>query len=1143
MRKRVLKFMSCVSAAVLLGAGFTHPVLGQEVTKSGVVVEPINNHQAMQNEKTPLLSDEVLVIKYKTPLSQSELQKAGLVMIKHIPSLNTAVVKLKNKKNMNSVIRTFSKKEHIASIQPSALYKPFGNGDPKASQQYYMQMLNIPKAQSMAGKNKVRVAVIDQGIDMNHPELKDKLLPSYNAVNPMSAGKPDFHGTHVAGILGSSKGNGIGGYGVNPNVEILPIDVFDRGYGAPDYAIAQGILYAIEKDAKVINLSLGGPFPSQIVDDAVKKAIDKGIVIVAAAGNSGDDAPNYPAAYEGVISVGNIDEKKKLAVDSSFGASVDVVAPGENIYNAIYEYEKKSSFRHMSGTSMASPVVAGVASLLLSKNPSLTPAEIEYILKHTSDDLGAKGFDVKFGYGLINPVKALSYDQKRIPSYIKNGKFEREKAIEKAATIEVNGEKVLTGNMTIPQQEKWLKVQVKAGQTLQLQLQGSEPFDYKLMGKWLNSKKEEFEINEVGHGLAEGVVLNIKEDGILAIGVKDVHGQYDDSESKQSNYKLKVTLTGEVPVDNSDISKPMAIQSLPAKVEEQTLYAPSGEVDEDFYSFKVAEPQTVKVAIDGLPGVDSSISVYSKEMMDLFVTEDGTVDPELMEPLKYENRKGKSEGEAMLFTAEADVEYIVKVSNKPELVFGFFEFLMDPSLINNEPKPMSSLDMYDITFEGYVLPEDEDGYSMYGMDMEEESGLIVEKNMVEQLFSIVDEQQSHTEMIKEIAIPITSEPTKGYLQMEGDQDWYQITAEADGLYKLDLKKGGLKPLIEVSHIVKDSFLSEEEMETLLPIGDNTSERWDGNLKDEIYLSFEKGKTYYIKAEANYMNDSGNSIDPYEFQLKKIADIKKDPYEPNDKHEEAKTMKTPKVTSTFGKANDMDIYYLQTKKPGLYGVSITPSELTKQLKATYPESVLQPANSFGIIHEDVNKNKKLDKSEMERGMLISSGVNAGKTFGSFEAKKNANYFITVSGSFMSNPSFSLRPYELTVKPIVNKDLDSKNTGVSLQKVKPEKMKLKRANVYSSQGYFNPEAGYGDEDWYSFTMNKSGKATITLRVPKEIDGQIEIYQNKKLVKAADYYPEGDHEVVILNLDKGEYWIKVKEAYNQASIDPYQLIVNAE
>ena len=124
----------------------------------------------------------------------------------------------------------YQKLGHVVSVTPSIQYKTFTTQDPKSSQQYFIKQLNLEKSQALAGNTPITVAVIDQGVDTKHPDLKGRLLPSYNAVNPMNQGSPDFHGTHVAGIIAANKNNGIGGYGVNPNAKILPIDVFDRQY-------------------------------------------------------------------------------------------------------------------------------------------------------------------------------------------------------------------------------------------------------------------------------------------------------------------------------------------------------------------------------------------------------------------------------------------------------------------------------------------------------------------------------------------------------------------------------------------------------------------------------------------------------------------------------------------------------------------------------------------------------------------------------------------------------------------------------------------------------------------------------------------------------------------------------------------------
>ena len=147
---------------------------------------------------------------------------------------------------------------------------------------------------------------------------------------------------------------------------------------------------------------------SPIIEEAVNQALEKNIVIVAAAGNTGDATPSYPAAYEGVISVGSTNEQKKLSNFSSFGPSIDVVAPGEGIYSTMYDYEKKSTFMSLDGTSMASPVVAGIASLILSKYPQLTPTQVEYILEHSAQDLGAAGLRYEIWKRACGPCKGSS---------------------------------------------------------------------------------------------------------------------------------------------------------------------------------------------------------------------------------------------------------------------------------------------------------------------------------------------------------------------------------------------------------------------------------------------------------------------------------------------------------------------------------------------------------------------------------------------------------------------------------------------------------------------------------------------------------------------------------------------------------------
>ncbi|PSL40687.1 FlgD-like protein [Planomicrobium soli] len=209
------------------------------------------------------------------------------------------------------------------------------------------------------------------------------------------------HGTHVAGIIAASI-NKTGVAGIAPNVKIMPINVFmyDIAY---DFDIAKAIVYAADKGANVINMSLGSYGYSALQDDAVKYARGKGVVIIAAAGNNSTNARMYPAALPSVIAVAATDNKDKSAWFSNWGNHIDISAPGENIYSTL----PASSYDYMSGTSMAAPVVSGVAALILSKNPFLSPDQVEDILAKSALDLWRKGWDEQFGYGRVDALKAL----------------------------------------------------------------------------------------------------------------------------------------------------------------------------------------------------------------------------------------------------------------------------------------------------------------------------------------------------------------------------------------------------------------------------------------------------------------------------------------------------------------------------------------------------------------------------------------------------------------------------------------------------------------------------------------------------------------------------------------------------------------
>ncbi|MDO8579027.1 MAG: S8 family peptidase [Dehalococcoidales bacterium] len=257
----------------------------------------------------------------------------------------------------------------------------------------------------------VNVAIIDTGIDKDHPDLTvaggQNFVTIRGKVDPNKWDDDNGHGTHVAGIV-AAQDNNIGVVGVAPGASLYAVKVLDRrGSGYVSWII-NGIDWAIDNGIRVINMSLGTTSDSQSLHVACDLAKEAGIVIVAAAGNSGDtdqdDDVNYPARYSSVIAVAATDKNDVRAYWSSDGAEVAVAAPGVNI-NSTY---KGGGYAVLSGTSMASPHVAGTAALILAANPSLSLDDVKARLVATAHDLGATGWDTYYGAGLIDAYAAAA---------------------------------------------------------------------------------------------------------------------------------------------------------------------------------------------------------------------------------------------------------------------------------------------------------------------------------------------------------------------------------------------------------------------------------------------------------------------------------------------------------------------------------------------------------------------------------------------------------------------------------------------------------------------------------------------------------------------------------------------------------------
>jgi len=282
--------------------------------------------------------------------------------------------------------------------------------DPEFSvRQYGPQHMNATQAWDLeTGDPQVILAIIDSGLDLSHPEFTGRIVQGYDFVNGDAVPQDDHgHGTHVAGIAAGGLNNGIGIAGLCGQCSVMPLKVLDQYNRGSWSNVAAAITYAADHGAKVINLSLGANGGSQTVYDAIQYAVSQGVLVIAAAGNAGSNSPFYPAAYNGVLAVAATNPDDTRWSLSNYGDYIDVAAPGVTVYSAVWTADGSAQYGFKTGTSMASPHVAGLAGLLFSQDPGRSPAEVESLITGTARDLGDPGWDAYYGNGLADAYAAL----------------------------------------------------------------------------------------------------------------------------------------------------------------------------------------------------------------------------------------------------------------------------------------------------------------------------------------------------------------------------------------------------------------------------------------------------------------------------------------------------------------------------------------------------------------------------------------------------------------------------------------------------------------------------------------------------------------------------------------------------------------
>ncbi|MGD8969735.1 MAG: S8 family serine peptidase [Anaerolineae bacterium] len=364
-----------------------------------------------------------IVVKFNEGLSPAQKAQVhaarGAEVSRANPRLGSVVLHVPPGK-LASVLAAYQADPRVAYAEPDYIahiaYEPndpkFGDGT-----QWGPQKIQADLAWDLSpGDPSVVVAILDTGVDLDHPDLQSEMWTDpqdgsygWDFVNDDSDPQDDNrHGTHVAGIAAAATDNGTGVVGVGFSSRIMAVKVADSSGSCYYSNVADGVTYAVDHGARVINMSLGGYYDHSHLRDAVAYAWDAGCLLVGAAGNDNSSISFYPAAYEHVVGVAGTDRYDARYSNSNHGAYISVAAPAVDIYSTFwYNDDPAYSYRSKTGTSMAAPHVAGLAALLFAQDGSRTNSDVWSLIEESADDLGSDGWDAYFGFGRINAYQAL----------------------------------------------------------------------------------------------------------------------------------------------------------------------------------------------------------------------------------------------------------------------------------------------------------------------------------------------------------------------------------------------------------------------------------------------------------------------------------------------------------------------------------------------------------------------------------------------------------------------------------------------------------------------------------------------------------------------------------------------------------------
>ncbi|WP_429885150.1 S8 family serine peptidase [Geoalkalibacter halelectricus] len=337
---------------------------------------------------------------------RAALQAQGVGEIEEIAGIKVKRIRVPEHA-MDRVRTALARNPNFEFVEPNFIAQgTLVPNDTSYASQWYLPRINAPEGWRLTtGSADIPIAIIDSGVDPSHADLGAKLLPGYNWLDHNTDTRDvQGHGTAVAGAAAAITDNGRGIAGVAWENPIMPLVVLNSSNSASYSNIASAIIHAVDQGVRVINVSIAGTSYSHTLQNAINYAWNRGALVFCAAANSNSDDPFYPAALNNAIAVAATDQNDRKASYSNYGDWITIAAPGSSIYTTL----RGGGYGSRSGTSMASPVAAGLGALIWSLNPNLSNVEVLEILKAGADDLGDPGFDPIFGHGRINVLGSLS---------------------------------------------------------------------------------------------------------------------------------------------------------------------------------------------------------------------------------------------------------------------------------------------------------------------------------------------------------------------------------------------------------------------------------------------------------------------------------------------------------------------------------------------------------------------------------------------------------------------------------------------------------------------------------------------------------------------------------------------------------------